>query len=255
MIPLDKMVGDLAMITVNPNMRTYLSYGGGVNSTAMMLLLLDAGWEFESLYVDHGCDWPETRAYVQMLKDKGYQITVLNPAVNGHGKVFSNLLDYCQDHVMFPCMTRRWCTRHFKIDVLIDYVQTPCFQLIGIDTSESHRAKMSCNDGIENRFPLLEWEIDRKGCVDIIKNHGLPVPMKSGCFICPFQKRSQWKELRRVHPDLFCKAKKLEDAVVAKQISRGKKPYYINKDPLETVVSENQVDMWPDQKPPCNCGL
>ena len=44
-------------------------------------------------------------------------------------------------------------------------------------------------------------------------------------------------------------------AVVEKQMTKGKKPYYINDWPLETVVSENQIDMWPDQKPPCNCGL
>ena len=29
-------------------MKKYLSYGGGVNSVAMLLLLLDEGWEFES---------------------------------------------------------------------------------------------------------------------------------------------------------------------------------------------------------------
>ena len=37
-------------------MRNYLSFGGGVNSTAMLLLLLDEGWEFEAVYVDHGAE-------------------------------------------------------------------------------------------------------------------------------------------------------------------------------------------------------
>lgn len=242
-----------------PNMRTYLSFGGGVNSVAMMLLLLDEGWEFESIYVDHGTDWPETREYVSMLQDKGYQISVLKPSVDRHKHLrpepYDNLYEFCIAQNIFPFRTQRWCTSDWKIKVILDHVKPPCFQLIGIDASEAHRAKFSCNNGIENRFPLLEWEIDRQGCVDIIKAHGLPVPMKSGCFICPFQRRSQWKELRRVHPDLFCKAKRLEDKVVENQKAKGKSPYYINKMPLEAVVSENQIDMWPDQKPPCNCGL
>jgi tRNA U34 2-thiouridine synthase MnmA/TrmU len=33
-------------------MRNYLSFGGGVNSVAMMLLLLDEGIEFEAVYVN-----------------------------------------------------------------------------------------------------------------------------------------------------------------------------------------------------------
>lgn len=32
-------------------MKNYLSFGGGVNSVAMMLLLLDEGVEFEAVYV------------------------------------------------------------------------------------------------------------------------------------------------------------------------------------------------------------
>lgn len=46
-------------------MRIYLSNGMGVNSIAMMLLLLEKEWKFEAIYVDHGCDWPETRQYMQ----------------------------------------------------------------------------------------------------------------------------------------------------------------------------------------------
>jgi len=42
-------------------MRKYLSHGVGVNSTALMLLLEDEGVEFESVFVDHGGDYPETK--------------------------------------------------------------------------------------------------------------------------------------------------------------------------------------------------
>ena len=56
-------------------MRNYLSFGGGVNSVAMMLLLLDEGVEFgpgkdaEALYVWMP-DWPETHEYLMMLEEK-----------------------------------------------------------------------------------------------------------------------------------------------------------------------------------------
>ncbi|HEX9972317.1 MAG TPA: phosphoadenosine phosphosulfate reductase family protein [bacterium] len=69
-------------------MKKYLSFGGGVNSVAMMLMLLDQKDEFEAIFVDHGTDWPETYEYFEMLqgwmKDHRHsQITVLKPDVYG----------------------------------------------------------------------------------------------------------------------------------------------------------------------------
>jgi len=233
-------------------MKKYLSYGGGVNSTAMLLLLLDEGWEFESVYVDHGCDWPETREYVQMLAEK-YPITILNPKVGG----YTNLYDYCVHNRVIPSRRIRWCTDKFKVSVLHDYFETPCFSLIGIDLGEEKRAKFSCGGGIENRFPLLEYEINRQGCVDIIRAHGLPIPIKSGCWFCPFQQISQWKKLRSVHPELFCKAKTIEDIQNKGRAEKGKAPFYFYGEsrPLDALVDEKQSVMFDGMKPPCSCGL
>jgi len=51
-------------------MKNYLSFGGGVNSVALYLYLLDQKVEFEAVFVDHGTDWPETYDYVEMFKKK-----------------------------------------------------------------------------------------------------------------------------------------------------------------------------------------
>lgn len=40
--------------------KRYLSYGGGVNSTALLLLMHDEGLDFEAVFVDHGTDYPQT---------------------------------------------------------------------------------------------------------------------------------------------------------------------------------------------------
>lgn len=230
-------------------MKNYLSYGGGVNSTAMLLLLHDEGWEFESIYVDHGCDWPETREYVKMLAEK-YPITILETP--------ETLYDYAWKYEMVPYMKTRWCTKLFKIKLIEEYTEKPCFQLIGFSVDEIHRAKLSSINGVENRWPLLEYEIDREGCKQIILDHGLPVPIKSTCFFCPMQRIKQWKDLRRKHPDLFCKVEQLEKRNQEYSIRKGKKPFYIysNKKPLRDVVKEKQDSLFEEmQYPPCNCGL
>lgn len=169
-------------------MRNYLSYGGGVNSSALLLLLHDEGVEFEAVYVDHGCDWPETREYVDMLSQR-YPITILKAQVYSRkvDAIFDNLYDYSMAVGRFPDRKIRWCTSRFKSRVLEKYQQSPAFVFIGIDAGESHRAKISSKNGFEYRWPLIEREIDRNGCIEIIKAHGLPVPIKSGCWFCPFQ--------------------------------------------------------------------
>jgi len=231
-------------------MKQYLSYGGGVNSTAMLVLLHDEGIHFESIYVDHGCDWPETREYIQMITEK-YPITILKPNVEG----YDNLYSYSDHYKMIPSRMKRWCTDKFKVRVINQYVETPCFSLIGFSTDEGHRAKPQYKDGIENRFPLIEREINRRQCKEIINEHNLPMPIKSGCWFCPFQRVGQWKKLRRQHPDLYCKAKHLEDQEIEARRKIGKGPLYLEKKPLDKVVKESQNVLFKDMKPPCYCEL
>ena len=243
-------------------MRQYLSFGGGVNSVAMLLMLHEQKQDFEAVFVNHGTDWPETYEYLEMLqgwlKKRGLpQITELRPKVKTiEGKVFDNLYDYCFFKRVFPFRQNRACTDRFKVVALEKYQIPPAWVYIGYAFDEAHRASIQSKKGLEYRWPLIEHEITRDGCIEIIKKHGLPVPMKSGCFICPFQSKAQWKELRSKHPDLFCKARQLENNYIEKRASEGKPPLYISSAPLDMVINESQLILWEaDEYPPCNCML
>jgi len=222
------------------------------------LLLLDQGVDFEAVFVHHGTDWPETYDYVAgfqwWLKAHGYRpITVLFP-----GGKFIRLIDKCEEYRIVPAMRQRWCTSSYKIAVIEEYCQTPCFQFIGIDAGEQHRAKISQSKGHEHRWPLIENEIDRDGCKQIIKDHGLPLPIKSGCYICPMQRKAQWQELRRKHPCLFARAVALEKANMEYAIEKGKTPFTLSssKRPLPVIVNESQGVLFEEMEyPPCHCGL
>ena len=235
-------------------MKHYLSFGAGVNSVAMMLYCLDEGWDFEAIFVDHGTDWPETYEYFDMFQEwlikQGVKpITVLKPDVEG----FDNLYNFCIYKQIIPSIMFRWCTDKFKISVLLKYYKKPCSQLIGIDFDEAKRARISTEKDVENRYPLIEAKISRQNCKDIIKNHRLPIPIKSGCFICPYQKTSQWKELRIKHPDLFYKAVALEKRNMKYRILKGKKPMTLSprKKTLRSIVGENQYKLFKqDEYPP-----
>jgi hypothetical protein len=231
--------------------KNYLSFGGGVNSVAMYLLLLEQGVEFEAVFVDHQTDWPETYEYFDVFVKK-YPVTVLKPSVDG----FDNLYDFCLSKPVIPSIMFRWCTDKFKATVMKKYYQKPAFNMMGIDAGESQRAKIGNVKGIENRFPLIEAGLNRNDCVKLIKRHGLSVPMKSGCYICPFQSASGWRELRRLHPDLFCKTQLLEKKVNDSRFSSGKSNLYFSRGPLSEAVDERQSKLWlVDEYPPCNCML
>jgi PP-loop superfamily ATP-utilizing enzyme len=231
-------------------MKNYLSFGGGVNSVAMYLYLLDESVEFEAVFVDHGTDWPETYEYVDMFKKK-YPLTVIKPSLG-------NLYDYCWKYGVCPSVQFRWCTDKFKRRPLLFYHQHPCFVMIGFSFDEIKRAKLNSNNGEEYRYPLIESEINRAECKKIIRKHGLPLPMKSGCYICPFQRIGQWKKLRVKHPELFCKAEQLEKHSMEYRISKGKLPMTLSPKgiSLKALIDENQKQLFKhDEYPPCECML
>jgi 3'-phosphoadenosine 5'-phosphosulfate sulfotransferase (PAPS reductase)/FAD synthetase len=241
-------------------MRNYLSFGGGVNSVALYLYLIEQGINFEAIFVDHSTDWPENYQFVYNFAEK-YPLTILYPDVEATEKIegFHSLYEYCYYKKIIPSMMLRWCTDKFKVQIVNRYIEKPCFMNIGFDAGETRRAKINYNNGIENRFPLIEANINRDGCKKIIRSHGLAVPQKSGCYICPFQKRTQWIELRKRHPDLFCAAEQLENQCIENRTSRGKSPIYLAGSynaMLKSVIDENQRRIFKqDEYPPCECML
>lgn len=230
-------------------MKHYLSFGGGVNSVALYLLMEQLGMDFEAVFVDHGGDYPETYEYLDYFSSIR-PLSVLQAKVRRKkdNKSWDSIVDFCLDRNVIPQQYPRWCTVDWKKDQVNRYVEKPCFMHIGIDAGESHRAKINSSSGIESRWLLIEQGIDRQGCIDLIKRHGLRVPPKSGCYICPFQSDSQLKSLRMNHPDLFCTLMKLE-----KNSGRT-----LKKGVSSFRRTENNYSLFSDmiyEYPPCECGL
>ena len=147
-------------------MKNYLSFGAGVNSVAAYFL---GGFD-EAVFCDPGNEYPETYEFLDKFVGK-YPLTVINAD--------KSLYDYSWDYRMVPAIFPRWCTVIFKIKPFAKYVERPSFKNLAFSTDESQRAKISIEDDIENRFPLLEHDIDREGCKDIIRQAGVEVPHRS----------------------------------------------------------------------------
>ena len=233
-------------------MKAYLSFGAGVNSTALMVLLRDRGIEFEAIFADTGCEWPETYAHILWLEEHGWPITVVRGDDPRRG---SDLAKYCQRYAIMPSRWLRWCTQQYKVEPLHKHVERPALMYLGIDAGEVSRAKPAREDWLTHEFPLVDEGINRGGCMKIIRKAGIPMPRKSGCFICPFQRVGQWRELRDRHPDLYAVALSIEIGCNARLEQAGKARAYLSSaaKPLASVVQEGQQDIFGWREPCAIC--
>tara|TARA_Y100000310_G_C20379079_1_gene667177 strand:- start:59 stop:730 length:672 start_codon:yes stop_codon:yes gene_type:complete len=185
-------------------------FGCGVNSVAGLLKYgLDAYDEI--IFADTGSEKPETYSYLNwIIKDKKWPITIID---DHYGK---SLYDYYFEKKTYPSKVFRTCTSKFKINPLRRYLRKKygkkeTFEMtVYISHEEFHRMKTSDVKYQKLNYPLVYDKIDRNDCLKIIQDAGYKIPIKSGCYMCPFSKKADWSELKVKHPDLFDKSLQLE---------------------------------------------
>ena len=206
----------------------------------MLLLLLDAGERFEVVFCDTRLELPETYDYIKMIDHEIAPVTTIQ-GINEPGRT---LYEHCVYYLNFPTRKWKWCADRFKIKPINRFYQKPCVSFVGIGADEANRPTVKVIDvGIEKRFPLIKGGINRMGCVEIIEKHHLPIPKRTGCYICPSQSKVQWRWLYRNHPELYRQAKHLEEITNQRLKGQGKHPRYFRDIPLPYLVGENQLSL------------
>ncbi len=188
-----------------------ISYGGGQNSTAMIIEMFNRNMPInEIIFADVGDEMPETYEFLKEFKewceDKGLKFIIVKSELG-------SLFDYYFRKKLIPYRMFRHCTDKFKVRPINKYIRdkyglkTPVNMWIGIGSDEAHRKeKIQGRQQFTYKFPLINWNVDREKCVEIIKKEGLSIPVKSGCYFCPFQPQGAWKSLINTHPDLYDKS-------------------------------------------------
>ena len=192
--------------------RHVLSFGGGVNSVALMVLLLRENMPLdEAIFSDTGGEVPETYEYLEIAKDylaeRGVPLTLV-------AKKGTSLYDTAWRREVFPSAIWRWSTRDFKVTPILRHYRSLGMhvnQYLAIARDEIQRMKDSRVDYVTNLFPLIDRDITRAGCIEIIQQAGLPIPQRSSCFFCPFNSVDRWRWIYDNHPELYEKAMALEE--------------------------------------------
>lgn len=208
---------------------TILHFGGGTNSAAMGVGLVERGERPDAItFADTGGEKPETYQFVLIMSDwfekQGFPRiqTVKYRTRNG---VELDLEEDCLIRKALPSIAYGFksCSQRWKARPQDYFVRDwPLAQetwksggrvtkLIGFDAGESHRAKPFSDNKFHVRYPLIEWGWDRDDCIAAIQRAGLPLPGKSSCFFCPSMKKAEVAELAVKHPGLYQRAVNMEN--------------------------------------------
>jgi len=202
-------------------MKTILSMGAGINSTALLL-----NWKGPLdtvLFADTGSEKPGTYLHIEkILKPHCLERGVPFVTVKREGKskyAVWPLHEYYEKKARVPFRKNRETTVMWKIRPIYKWLKenaNPCEVLIAIDAGEVHRMRDSGVPWVTNRYPLIEAGLTRSDCEQIIRKHGWPMPERSGCWLCPFNSLAAWQDLKLRYPELYKRAMILEESMRTK---------------------------------------
>ena len=199
--------------------RYIVSFSGGKDSTAMLLLLLekgypideirafDGGWEFPQMY-EH---WAKVEEYT------GMKINVVKYKWSFTYMLLEQKL-YDKDGNVYrigmgwPSMFRRWCTGS-KLETLYKDKIKGDVWYIGLTFDERHRlnnnTSSSRSRGTVKQFPLVDWKITEEDSLNYCIKRGFDWGglydhfNRVSCFCCSMKSLDCWRKLRKYYPNLW----------------------------------------------------
>ncbi|MFD9781913.1 phosphoadenosine phosphosulfate reductase [[Kitasatospora] papulosa] len=248
-----------------------VSYGGGVQSTALLVLAAQGRIDFRTFLMANVGDDSEHPATLRYLDEyarpyaaeHGIELVLLDRVMVRSGEtrtLHGQLTKEGSRSLAIPVRMSngapgtRSCTADFKIKVIGRELkrrgatkEAPATIGIGISLDEIHRANnRRCEPHEEIVYPLLDLGLRRTDCARIIADAGLPVPPKSSCYFCPFHRPETWHDMRRNEPELFEKSCQLEDLLNERRDELGKDHVYLTRfnKPLRQAIPDG-VDLLP----------
>ena len=208
-----------------------VSYGAGVNSTAMLIAAATRGVRPDLiLFADTGDERPSTYRYIvtfsRWLRERDFPRIEVIRWIRRDGS-FVPLGQWCLMNRTLPSKafglsgcTTKWKQQPIEKRVRGDDRVIATWQRgakverwIGYDADEPARAARMLDKNPDGdlyvwRCPLVEWGMGREDCVAAIASAGLPSPGKSSCYFCPSMRKH---EIDALPPTLLERALHIED--------------------------------------------
>jgi len=232
-------------------MRNVLLYGGGTQSTGLLLMCLDGEIKYDldlTVFADTVNEPIFVYTYIQKVMDyvkEKYDYDIMfvsggdlkKDVFDGidEGKRFASLPLYTESDErdkrgnMKAGIINRQCTNEYKI-IPINKAVKPLLginrksiannspiinRLFGMSLEELGRCKISTDWWAINKYPLVENRIYRHEVINWVnRNHTeLKDPPRSSCYFCPFHSNEYWMLLKDKHPEIFELACEFDDKI------------------------------------------
>jgi len=228
-------------------MKCFASVSGGLDSTAMAIILSQKHPEYEYIFADTGDEFPQVFKHLDKMESVlGIKII----RVKNHRYTLG---EYEIKSKYFPSYQSRFCTRMFKIKPIQEYCSRykPYKMAIGLRADEDRTGGL----GRECIYPLKEYGIKKCDVVTLCQAKGL-IPQypwymsRGGCYSCFFKSKNELLALAKYEPELFNNLIEREEYINSKFNVRYK--YYTMFDkfniPLRRVKeiadSQEQIEMF-----------
>jgi hypothetical protein len=271
-------------------MKNIISYGGGTQSTAMILMALEGKFnlirpdfgvycdtggepEFINNYVNYFIDFVKSKYDFTIFKIQhktGLVDHLLNSGIRYNNEGLSYTSSIPPFYTLSPDgsigMLNRQCTSDYKTHPINKFIRSKLkrgeiyTKWIGISFDERTRMKIGTKK-IKLYYPLVENFIVRKQSIDYVVSMGLRPPQRSSCFFCPFHSDQYWLWLKKYHPTEFYKACHLELAIQKRQSDFSTSKYFLHRSckNLSTInfKNESQFNLFPELIDECagECGI
>lgn len=250
------------------------SFGGGVQSTAIYLLLKHEPEKLlevmghlpdKAYFADTGAEPTHVYHHIEMLKGLGSPIPL---EVVSYGNIVDFYKNKKRSHAPFFVdkglnakgkpergMLWRTCTDRFKIEPLekaikrdagIRYRQRcdkpqSISMWLGISTDEAVRMRLNKTKWFENVYPLIELGWSRTDCIEYCATYNIKPP-KSRCFFCPYVR--DWDKVKQDNPEEYAKAVEFDRYIRDLKWANVQYPAYLHQSlkPLDQVYGAVEDD-------------
>lgn len=248
---------------------TYLSLGGGVQSSALLAMGVLGKHGVPkadvAIFADTQGEIGATYTWLQKLKawaeERGQKVafttagSLEDDALIGKGKSHVSIPAFIKNPDGSRGIQRRQCTWDYKIMAVQAEVRRQLglkkgakakgvFKvkaMLGISYDEIIRMKPSRVEWIDNTYPLIDAKLTREDCKKFLRETFGEVAPRSSCYYCPHHSDSYWKWLRDEHPADFAKAIEFDKKV------RRSQPGLIGESYLHGQLVPLSEVVWKDE--------
>ncbi len=193
-----------------------VSYSGGKDSLATLLLVRDSLSGFDILFADTGLEFPETIENVKNI------VADLSLPLKTHssGDVFWKAIE----NFGYPTVEVRWCCKVCKLGAITQVIEESyengCLTFIGQRKYESeiraNSERIWKNPWVGNQIgasPIQDWTalhvwlylFWKKAKYNTLYERGFD---RIGCWLCPSASMADFSRLKEIHPELYEKLEK-----------------------------------------------